>query len=242
MNAVFLILFSVSAALLLARDPAAFLPALLGGAGKAVTLGLTLAAVYAVWLGFLRVAQDAGLVRGLARGVRPLTARLFATRDAAALDAAAVNLAANFLGMGSAATPAGIAAMRRLGRTEGADYAQAMLFAVNCAGVQLLPTTALAVRMAAGSAQPYDIVLPALLASLTALLTGAALTRLFFRPPFSARGRAAGRSGRGRANERGRTNERGREHRSSPPPTEQNGRRHSPSPPPTEQNGRGGAR
>ena len=236
MNAVFLILFSVSAALLLARDPAAFLPALLGGAGKAVTLGLTLAAVYAVWLGFLRVAQDAGLVRGLARGVRPLTARLFATRDAAALDAAAVNLAANFLGMGSAATPAGIAAMRRLGRTERADYAQAMLFAVNCAGVQLLPTTALAVRMAAGSAQPYDIVLPALLASLTALLTGAALTRLFFRPPFSARGRAAGRSGRGRANERG------RRHSPSPPPAEQNGRRHSPSPPPTGQNGRGGAR
>ena len=242
MNAIFLALFALSAGLLLVRDPAAFLPALLEGAGKAVSLGLTLAAVYVVWLGFLRVAEDAGLVRGLARGVRPLTARLFATRDAAALDAAAVNLAANFLGMGSAATPAGIAAMRRLGRTERADYAQAMLFAVNCAGVQLLPTTALAVRMAAGSAQPYDIVLPALLASLTALLTGAALTRLFFRPPFSAQGRAAGRSGRRRANERGRTNERGREHRSSPPPTEQNGRRHSPSPPPTEQNGRGGAR
>ena len=222
MNAIFLALFALSAGLLLVRDPAAFLPALLEGAGKAVSLGLTLAAVYVVWLGFLRVAEDAGLVRGLARGVRPLTSRLFATRNAAALDAAAVNLTANFLGMGSAATPAGLSAMKLLGSTERPDYARAMLFAVNCAGVQLLPTTALAVRMAAGSAQPYDIVLPALLASLTALLTGAALTRLFFRPPFSAQGRAAGRSGRRRANERG--------------------RRHSPSPPPTGQNGRGGAR
>ena len=212
MNAVFLILFSVSAALLLARDPAAFLPALLGGAGKAVTLGLTLAAVYAVWLGFLRVAQDAGLVRGLARGVRPLTARLFATRDAAALDAAAVNLAANFLGMGSAATPAGIAAMRRLGRTERADYAQAMLFAVNCAGVQLLPTTALAVRMAAGSAQPYDIVLPALLAECAALLVGAALVWLFYLPPFEALARGAKRR---RGNERAQGPARGEKGRQS---------------------------
>ena len=191
MNAIFLALFALSAGLLLVRDPAAFLPALLEGAGKAVSLGLTLAAVYVVWLGFLRVAEDAGLVRGLARGVRPLTSRLFATRNAAALDAAAVNLTANFLGMGSAATPAGIAAMRRLGRTERADYAQAMLFAVNCAGVQLLPTTALAVRMGAGSAQPYDIVLPALLASLSALLMGACLTLLLYRvrAPRTARGR-----------------------------------------------------
>lgn len=222
MNVLFLLLFVPAAALTALRAPDEFLPALLAGAGKAVTLCLTLAAVYAVWMGFLQVAKDAGAVRLVSRGMRPLTRRLFKTDDPAALDAAALCLTANFLGMGSAATPAGIAAMRRLGRTEGSDYAQAMLFAVNCAGVQLLPTTALAVRMAAGSAQPYDIVLPALLASLTALLTGAALTRLFFRPPFSAQGRAAGRSGRRRANERG--------------------RRYSPSPPPTGQNGRGGAR
>ena len=117
MNAIFLALFALSAGLLLVRDPAAFLPALLEGAGKAVSLGLTLAAVYVVWLGFLRVAEDAGLVRGLARGVRPLTSRLFATRNAAALDAAAVNLTANFLGMGSAATPAGLSAMKLLGST-----------------------------------------------------------------------------------------------------------------------------
>ena len=191
MNAIFLALFALSAGLLLVRDPAAFLPALLEGAGKAVSLGLTLAAVYVVWLGFLRVAEDAGLVCGLARGVRPLTSRLFATRNAAALDAAAVNLTANFLGMGSAATPAGLSAMKLLGSTERPDYARAMLFAVNCAGVQLLPTTALAVRMEAGSAQPYDIVLPALLASLSALLMGACLTLLLYRvhAPRTARGR-----------------------------------------------------
>ena len=181
MNAIFLALFALSAGLLVLRDPAAFLPALLSGAEKAVTLCLSLAAVYAVWLGFLRVAQDAGALRGLSRGVRPLTARLFATRDAEALDAAAVNLTATFLGMGSAATPAGLSAMRLLGRTERAEYARAMLFVVNCAGMQLLPTTALAVRLQAGSAQPYDIVLPALLASLCALLLGALLVRLAYR-------------------------------------------------------------
>ena len=191
MNVLFLLLFVPAAALTALRDPAGFLPALLAGAGKAVTLCLTLAAVYAVWMGFLQVAKDAGAVRLLSRGMRPLNARLFQTKDADALDAAALCMTANFLGMGSAATPAGLNAMRLLGRAERPDYARAMLFAINCAGVQLLPTTALAVRMQAGSAAPYDVVLPALLAECAALLVGAALVWLLYLPPLEALARGA---------------------------------------------------
>lgn len=193
MNVLFLLLFVPAAALTALRDPAGFLPALLAGAGKAVTLCLTLAAVYAVWMGFLQVAKDAGAVRLLSRGMRPLNARLFKTKDADALDAAALCMTANFLGMGSAATPAGLNAMRLLGRAERPGYARAMLFAVNCAGVQLLPTTALAVRMQAGSAAPYDVVLPALLAECAALLVGAFLVWLLYLPPFEALARTAKR-------------------------------------------------
>ena len=205
MNVLFLLLFVPAAALTALRAPDEFLPALLAGAGKAVTLCLTLAAVYAVWMGFMQVAQDAGAVRLVSRGMRPLTRRLFKTDDPAALDAAALCMTANFLGMGSAATPAGLRAMERmaagaglnamrlLGRAERPGYARAMLFAVNCAGVQLLPTTALAVRMQAGSAAPYDVVLPALLAECAALLVGAALVWLFYLPPFEALARGAKR-------------------------------------------------
>ena len=212
MNVLFLLLFVPAAALTALRAPDEFLPALLAGAGKAVTLCLTLAAVYAVWMGFMQVAQDAGAVRLLSRGMRPLTRRLFKTDDPAALDAAALCMTANFLGMGSAATPAGLNAMRLLGRAERPGYARAMLFAVNCAGVQLLPTTALAVRMQAGSAAPYDVVLPALLAECAALLVGAALVWLFYLPPFEALARNAKRK---RGNERAQGPARGEKGRQS---------------------------
>ncbi len=179
MNVVFVCVFAISSVLLIVRDASAFLPALLEGAGNAVGLGITLAAVYAVWLGFLRVAEDAGILRGFSRILRPVTARLFRTKDKQALEQISVNLAANFLGMGGAATGAGVRAMRLLD-ARGEDYAHAMFFVVNCAGVQLLPATVLSLRVQAGSVSPYDMVFPALLASLAALLIGASLVRLVY--------------------------------------------------------------
>ena len=106
--------------------------------------------------------------------------RLLKTDDAAAEEQVAVNFAANLLGMGGAATPAGISAMRLFGKQKN-EYARAMLFVVNCAGVQLLPTTLISVRAAAGSAQPFAPVLPALCCSLAALLFGAILVHLLYR-------------------------------------------------------------
>lgn len=91
MNILFVAVFAASSAALLFKDAAAFLPALLAGAGKGVALGLQLAAVWAVWLGFLHVAEDAGILRGLSRAVRPLTGRLLRTKNEAALGQAAVN-------------------------------------------------------------------------------------------------------------------------------------------------------
>ena len=152
MNVLFLVVFIVCTALICVRDPSAFLPALLSGAERAVSLCITLAAVYAVWLGILQVAEDAGALRGLARGMKPLTKKLFRTENESALEKIAVNLSANLLGMGGAATPAGISAMRLLGAEENARYSRAMLFAVNCAGLQLFPTTVVSLRAASGAA------------------------------------------------------------------------------------------
>lgn len=178
MNVLFLVVFIVCTALICVRDPSAFLPALLSGAERAVSLCITLAAVYAVWLGILQVAEDAGALRGLARGMKPLTKKLFRTENESALEKIAVNLSANLLGMGGAATPAGISAMRLLGAEENARYSRAMLFAVNCAGLQLFPTTVVSLRAAAGAASAYDVVLPILLSSLCALVLGMTLVML----------------------------------------------------------------
>lgn len=178
MNVLFLCVFVLSSGLVILRDPSAFLPALLEGAGGAVTLALSLSAAYAVWLGFLQIAEDAGFLRGMSRAMLPLTRRLFATKNEKALEQISVNLAANLCGMGGAATGAGVCAMRLLDKER---YAQEMFFVVNCAGLQLLPSTVLSLRVQAGSADPLSILLPALLASLASLLLGALLVRLFCR-------------------------------------------------------------
>ena len=173
-----MVVCTVCTALICVRDPSAFLPALLSGAERAVSLCFTLAAVYAVWLGILQVAEDAGALRGLARGMKPLTKKLFRTENESALEKIAVNLSANLLGMGGAATPAGISAMRLLGAEENARYSRAMLFAVNCAGLQLFPATVVSLRAASGAASAYDVVLPILLSSLCALIMGVSLVML----------------------------------------------------------------
>ena len=175
MNVLFVCIFALSSAALLLSDPSAFLPALLSGAEDALRLGATLAAVYTVWLGFLKIAEDARLTRGLAKGLRPVTSRLFRTQNPAALGQIAVNLSANLLGMGGAATPAGVSAMGLLEGTANRKFSQAMLFVVNCVGLQFLPVTAIALRERYGSASSYDIILPVFLASAAALVAGAAL-------------------------------------------------------------------
>ncbi|PWM51389.1 MAG: hypothetical protein DBX39_01895 [Bacillota bacterium] len=179
MNVIFVCIFVISGVLLILRDPAAFLPAMLEGSKNALMLGVTLAAVYAVWLGFLKIAEDAGLLKGFSKVLKPLTAKFFRTKDEKALEQISVNLAANLLGMGGAATGAGVCAMRLLDE-RGETYARAMFFVVNCAGVQLLPATVLSLRVQSGSAAPYDIVFPALLAALAALAIGAVLVRIVY--------------------------------------------------------------
>lgn len=180
MNVLFIGIFLISSAAVLYFSPESFLPALLSGAEDALKLGVTLAAVYTVWLGFLKIAEDARLTSALARGLRPATSRLFRVKGEKELGLIAVNLSANFLGMGGAATPAGVSAMQLLSASENRAYSQAMLFVVNCAGLQLLPATVISLREKFGSASSYDVLLPVLLSSLLSLAAGALLVRLVY--------------------------------------------------------------
>ena len=164
MNVLFFAVFFASALAVLLRAPEAFLPALLSGAESALKLGATLAAK---------------LTRALAKGVKPVTSRLFRVKDEKTLGHIAVNMSANLLGMGGAATPAGISAMNLLGAAERPDYSRAMLFVVNCAGLQLLPATVISLREKFGAASSYDVILPIFLSSLLSLAVGALLVKLF---------------------------------------------------------------
>lgn len=168
--------------------------AALDSAGRAVTFAIGLAGVLALWLGLVKVAEEAGLVRLLARAFRPILARLFPSvpADHPALGAIVMNVAANALGLGNAATPFGLEAMRRLEELNPhrgtASDAQAMLVALNTASVQIVPASVIALRAAAGSTAPAEILGPTLLASLCGVVAAVASARLLaplFPPPAS---------------------------------------------------------
>lgn len=164
-------------------------------AGKAVTLSLGLAGVMALWLGLMKVAEEAGLVRALARGARPLMRRLFpdVPADHPAMGAILMNVAANVLGLGNAATPFGVKAMQELEtlnpRPGTATDAQALFCAINTASVQLIPASVIALRASAGSRAPGEIIGATLLASACGALVAIAAAKLLARvvpaPPSS---------------------------------------------------------
>lgn len=135
------------------------------GAGTAITLSLSLAGALCLWSGLAKVMERAGLMRGLARVLGPVFRRLFpqAAADPEALGYLSANAAANFLGLGNAATPLGIAAVKRMQALSGTREAtdeMCRLIVMNTASIQLLPTTVAAVRAANGASSPFDI-LPA---------------------------------------------------------------------------------
>lgn len=177
MNAIFAVIFLAAAVIFCISDPAGFLPAMLTGGERAATLTLTLLASYCVWLGFFKVMEKSGLSAMISQRLYPLSGRLFRSDDKAALSAACQNIAANLLGLPGAPTPLGVEATKKFLAAKN-GYAANMLFVLNATSLQLLPTTVIALRTAACSANAADIVLPTLIATLCSTLLGAGLVAL----------------------------------------------------------------
>ena len=153
------------------------------GVQQAVDFCLTVGGMICLWSGVMELMRRCGIAGGLSRLLRPVLRRLFphAARDAQALDALSMNVSANLLGLGNAATPAGVRAAQAMAREIRGELC--LLVVLNTASIQLLPVTIAAVREAAGAAVPFDI-LPAVwvssLCSVTAgLLTGKVLARIW---------------------------------------------------------------
>lgn len=149
-------------------SPQAAADAMLNGAAQAVTLCISLLGTYILWMGILGVAEDAGLVDTLSKAMRPVVSRLMPNAGRAAAPVT-LNIAANMLGMGNAATPFGIEAMKQLDEAQPAHGRatndMCMFICINASAVQLIPSTVIAMRAAAGSADPYCVVLPTLIAT-----------------------------------------------------------------------------
>lgn len=132
-------------------------------AGSSVTLAIGLVGVMALFLGLMKVAEEGGLLRIIAKTIRPLMVRLFpeVPADHPAMGAMIMNMSANALGLGNAATPFGIRAMQELDRLNPykgtASNSMVLFLAINTSSVTLLPTGVIALRAAAGSADPAGI-------------------------------------------------------------------------------------
>lgn len=174
MNAIFTTIFLLSAVVMCFTAPADFLPAMLDGGMNAAKCCLTLFCIYVVWMGLSAVAEDCRITQGAAKLLSPLCSKLFKTKNKDALKDITMNLSCNLLGIGGAATPYAVKAVNALEKGKN-DFAQDLLFVINSTSIQLIPTTVIALRAAAGSVSAYDIAIPSLIATLVSTFTGAAL-------------------------------------------------------------------
>ncbi len=158
-------------------------------AKAAIDLVIGLVGVMAFWLGLMRVLQKGGLLRLLARGLKPITTRLFpdVPADHPAMSMMILNIVSNMLGLGNAATPFGLKAMvelNKLNREKGtATNAMALFLAINTSNIALLPTGVIALRASLGSHVPGSILLPTLMATSLSTLVAIVAAKLLQRLP-----------------------------------------------------------
>ncbi|MBE7022241.1 MAG: spore maturation protein A [Ruminococcaceae bacterium] len=181
-----MILFSVLAAVITGHTEAVSQGAL-DGARASIDMALSLLGMMCFWSGLLEIAKRAGLTEKLAHLLRPVTRLLFPRlrSDSPAVSAMVMNMTANLLGLSNAATPLGLAAMTELDKInpeKGTASDEMCLFVViNTASLSLLPTTVITLRSAAGSQDPFGILLPVWICSVFALIVGVCAAKLLAR-------------------------------------------------------------
>ncbi len=173
MAIIWLIMLAASLGLMIFTNPAAAVNAMVDGAHGAVELSLNLLALYAFWLGFFSLIEKLGLSRVLERLLRPVISRLFPSSDAETRKYITMNVSANLLGLGNAATPMAITAINRMDTGDKrASTDMIMLTVISATSLQILPTTVIGMRATAGSANPADFLFPSLVATVLSTLIG----------------------------------------------------------------------
>ena len=159
-------------------------------AKDAVTLGITMLGIMSFWCGILEVGSRAGLIDWLTGKMGPVLDYLFPGigRDHPARRPIAVNIVANMLGLGMAATPAGLEAIREMaGEAEEATDDMCTFLIINISSLQLIPVTMIAYRSQYGSADPAAVLGPALIATTCSTLAAVVFCRLMNRMNRSGR-------------------------------------------------------
>ena len=166
---------------------------LLSGAKEAVELCLSVAGIVAFWTGLMTVAKETGFLRGIAAAMRPFLLWMMPElkNQETALEAVSVNLAANILGLGWAATAAGLTAMEELdkmrdtreknSKEKAATEEMCVLLILNISSLQLIPVSTIAYRSQYGSTDPVAVAGPGFLATLASTLAAIVFCRVLHR-------------------------------------------------------------
>ncbi|MBB5172954.1 nucleoside recognition domain-containing protein [Texcoconibacillus texcoconensis] len=160
--------------------------AIFQGAKEAVTICLGLISVLAFWLGMMKIAEVAGMLRGLTKLMRPIAGKLFPDipKDHPAMGYILSNISANLFGLGNAATPMGIKAMEELKKLNGgkdeASRSMITLLAINTASITLIPTTIISIRIDYGSQSPTEIVGTTIMATTISTIAAILIDRFFY--------------------------------------------------------------
>ena len=159
--------------------------AILSGAELSVKVAFSLIGIMAFWLGMMKIAKECGLIKIIAKIIKPITKRLFneIPEDSPAIGDIAMSFSANAFGLTNAATPIGIKAMEELQKQnidkQSASNAMCLFLAMNTAGFQLIPATVIAVLIGVGYPNPTEIIAPTLLVTTIAFLSAIFMAKIF---------------------------------------------------------------
>ncbi|MDR3264350.1 MAG: nucleoside recognition protein [Clostridiales bacterium] len=181
MNALFFLIIVISLGILTVVAPDSVLSIMIDGGKSALDLSLKMIAIYSVWLAVLKLVEKTELDKKITSLFEPIVSFLYKDENKKAKAYITMNMTANLLGMGSAATPLGIKAINTMNRDLDKDTAtpnMIMFFVLNATSLQLIPATVIALRAAAGSAAPADILIPNIITSVVSALSGFAFVKI----------------------------------------------------------------
>lgn len=184
MNKIWIFLFIISIIFICISNPSNVLSGLLTASNNAVSLSLELCAIYAVWMGIFSILEKSGISSKISKLLSPIINKIFGKNNLSdeSKNLISMNISANLLGMGSAATPLGIKAIESMQKNNQnkneVSFPMIMLIAISCSSIQLLPTSIIGMLANANSKNPSGIIIPTIICSFLSTMIAIILVHL----------------------------------------------------------------
>ncbi len=157
--------------------------AVIGSSKSAINLFVSICGAICFWSGIMKIAQDAKITSSISKIFKPIFKKLFKNPSDESVEAVSMNVSANLLGLGNAATPLGLEAMKKFKKSNNnksyASHNMILFCVLNTSALQIIPTTIATLRFNNGSSDPMKILCPTLVSSLAALVSSIIAVKIF---------------------------------------------------------------